>query len=414
MLNHIMLCPAVSVLQGRSYPYGGHSGVKCPADWQNRQVLSSWCMNRSRTALDIEPLWRSVQMSLEAGLSVAVATVIGQNGSAPQPEGASLMVRADGSIVGAVSTGCLESDVVSRCLRVLETGQPEVHAYQKASNDDPLALGLSCGGHVELAIERWSPEELPLLKLLFDALQRDEEVLVATTYEPEWTIGIRTRSQYEGNLPHQIWNQLMNYNLADSAQRASRMWPARAWLTNSKNGESTVWRSHQPATPLWIFGATEIANTLAALARPMGFKSSIIDARAHFATVERCSAADEVICSWPHRWLEQQLVSASTVICALNHDPKFEIPLLVQALRSEATYVGAMGSRSTHRQRIRSLSAAGLSMDEIKRLRAPIGIDLGGKSAAEIALSILSEIVMLRNGSDGAPLTGGQGSIHRR
>lgn len=364
--------------------------------------------------MDGVPLWRALQASLLAGEAVALATVVDQRGSAPQPEGASLMVRANGSLLGAVSAGCLETDVVSHALRVLDTGVPELHRYQAASADDPLAFGLSCGGTLELAIERWSPDQLPVLQLLFDALTNDEEVVLATALGTPGGLGVRTARRCAGNLPAATEAQLLGCALTPAGEGAGRHWPARAWISRNADGTRTVWRQHRPATPLWIFGATDTANALATLARPLGFRSTVVDARAPFATTERCTAADAVVCRWPHHWWAEQSVTPETVVCVLNHDPKFEIPLLALALRSPAAYVGAMGSRSTHRQRLQALRQAGLNDADLQRLRAPIGLDLGGRTAAEIALAILAEVVMLRCGGGGNALVQGQGPLHRR
>jgi len=360
------------------------------------------------------PLWQALQASLLSGEAVVLATVVDQRGSAPQPEGASLMVRADGSLLGAVSAGCLETDVVSHALRVLDSGVPELHRYRAASGDDPLALGLSCGGSLELIIERWTPDQLPVLQVLFDALANDEAVVLATALDEPGGLGVRTAKQCSGNLPVATQAQLLACTLTPGGEGAGRHWPARAWLSRDNDGSRTVWRQHRPATPLWIFGATDTANALATLARPLGFRSTVVDARAAFATTERCAAADRVVCSWPHHWLSEQTITPDTVICTLNHDPKFEIPLLSLALRSPAAYVGAMGSRSTHRQRLKALEQEGLKSTELQRLRAPIGLDLGGRTAAEIALAILAEVVMLRCRGGGTPLAQGEGPLHRR
>lgn len=360
------------------------------------------------------PLWKSLETSLRQGQAVVFSTVVHQRGSAPRPDGASLLVRSDGSLLGAVSAGCLETDVVRHSLRVLDTGQPELQGYRAVEADDPLGFGLSCGGSVDLAIERWGPELLPRLELLFEALAEDRPVVLATSLESPGQLAVRTTDQCEGDVSEAVRSQLLAIDLTESTAAAGQPWPAQAWLATSSDGERFVVRLHRPATPLWIFGATDSADALAALARPLGFCSTVVDARSHFATPERCPHADAVVCAWPHRWFAEQSVSTATVICALNHDPKFEIPLLTMALRSPAAYVGAMGSRSTHRQRLKSLQEAGLNGIELQRLRAPIGLNLGGRTAAEIALSILAEVVMLRSGGTGSTLTEGQGPLHRR
>lgn len=361
------------------------------------------------------PLWREIAATLLAGEPVALATVVKQQGSAPRPEGATLMVRSNGSILGAVSAGCLEADVVEHCLAVLADGQTRLQHYSAAAGEDPLSLGLSCGGSLELVLERWIPEQLPVLEILFQAVAEDRFVALASGLGPNTGLAVSTGSaQAHWGTNTELPELLAEYNPNHTPSIHGRPWPAQAWPTRTSRGHGAVIRIHQPATPLWIFGATETANALCLLARPLGFRSTVVDARPAFATVERCPAADQVICAWPHHWLETQTVTEATVICVLNHDPKFEIPLLTQALRSAAPYVGAMGSRSTHRQRLSALREAGLNQSELDRLRAPIGLDLGGRTDAELALSILAEVVMLRHQGRGTCLKDGQGPIHQR
>ena len=196
-----------------------------------------------------EPLWRSLQASLLAGEAVALATVVNRRGSAPRPEGASLLVRADGSLLGAVSAGCLETDVVRHALQVLATGKPERHRYQATSGDDPLSFGLSCGGSLELVIERWSPAQLPLLEPLFTALANDEPVLLATCLEAPGQLGVRTARSCQSDLPTAAHTQLITTALSTGAAGAGHPWPAGASISRADDGSTTVLREHQPATP---------------------------------------------------------------------------------------------------------------------------------------------------------------------
>ncbi len=163
-----------------------------------------------------------------------------------------------------------------------------------------------------------------------------------------------------------------------------------------------------------IFGAVQFADALAAAGSFLGYRVTVCDARPVFATRERIPDADEVVVEWPHRYLAATEVDSTTAICVLTHDPKFDVPVLLEALRSPSGYVGALGSRRTCAERERRLREAGLGDAELSRLRSPIGLDLGGSSPREVALSICAEIVAVTRGGTGLPLRDTVGPMHRR
>lgn len=163
-----------------------------------------------------------------------------------------------------------------------------------------------------------------------------------------------------------------------------------------------------------IFGAVQFVDALAAMGRLLGYRVTVCDARPVFATPERIPDADEVVVEWPHRYLASTRVDGATAICVLTHDPKFDVPVLLEALRSPAGYVGALGSRRTCADRVQRLRDAGLSDAGLSRLRSPIGLDLGGTSPRQVALSICAEIVASANGGTGRPLRDLTGPMHRR
>jgi xanthine dehydrogenase accessory factor len=165
---------------------------------------------------------------------------------------------------------------------------------------------------------------------------------------------------------------------------------------------------------LLIFGATHFADALAAAGAFLGYRVTVCDARPVFATRERTPDADEVVVDWPHHYLAATEVDSSTAICVLTHDAKFDVPALIAALRSPAGYVGALGSRRTCAERIQRLRDAGLDDAELSRLRSPIGLDLGGTSPKQVALSICAEIVAVAHGGTGRPLRETTGSMHRQ
>ena len=170
--------------------------------------------------------------------------------------------------------------------------------------------------------------------------------------------------------------------------------------------------SYAPAPQMFIFGAIDFSAALVRVGKLLGFKVTVVDARPIFATKKRFQEADEVVVDWPHRWLEKQHVDPRTVIAVLTHDAKFDVPALVVALRTNAGYVGAMGSRRTHEDRLIRLKEAGLTSAELERLHSPIGLDLGARTPEETAISIAAQLVQSRWGGSGASLTTSTGPIH--
>ena len=169
-----------------------------------------------------------------------------------------------------------------------------------------------------------------------------------------------------------------------------------------------------------VFGAIDFAAAVARMGNFLGYKVTVCDARPVFATNSRFPSADEVVVKWPHKYLREEIeagrIDQRTVLCVLTHDPKFDVPLLEVALRlpdhQQVAYVGAMGSRRTHEDRMARLEEAGLTHEEIGRLSSPVGLDLGARTPEETAVSIAAEIIALRWGGKGERLASMEGRIH--
>ncbi|MGW3916921.1 XdhC family protein, partial [Streptomyces sp. NPDC005070] len=172
--------------------------------------------------------------------------------------------------------------------------------------------------------------------------------------------------------------------------------------------------SFAPPPRMLVFGAIDYASAVARIGAFLGYRVTVCDARPVFATPERFPAAVEVVVDWPHHYLSGTPTDARTVICVLTHDPKFDVPLLEEALRRPAAYIGAMGSRRTHDDRLERLRAAGVPERELSRLRSPVGLDLGARTPEEVAVSVAAEIIALRWGGSGLPLAARGGAIHPR
>ncbi|GIF13793.1 XdhC family protein [Actinoplanes teichomyceticus] len=346
----------------------------------------------------------------KTGTAFVAATVTHVNGSAPRQPGASLVVDADGAVLGNVSGGCVDSAVYQACEEMLlgnDWARTVTFGY---SDRDALDVGLTCGGTIELILHHLDPSLEPeLARALADAA-RDKPVAVAMVVRgPERCLGrmiiVRPGQPSIGSLDNTHLDQAAVVQ-AIAMLHAGRTGTVELGVADGYCQEpmTLLVESNTPAPRMLIFGATDHAAALAGAGKFLGYRVTICDARATFAAAERFPHADEIVVDWPHRYLRVQNLGGSAVICVLTHDPKFDVPLLTAALRQPVAYVGAMGSRRTHEDRLVRLREAGLTDHELERLHSPIGLDLGARSPQEVALSIAAEIVAHRYGGTGAPL----------
>ena len=171
-------------------------------------------------------------------------------------------------------------------------------------------------------------------------------------------------------------------------------------------------QSFAPPPKMYVFGAIDFASAVAKMGKFMGYRVTVCDARPVFATRERFPTADEVVVAWPDKFLKTAEVNRRSVICVLTHDPKFDVPVLVEALKTEAGYIGAMGSRRTHSNRTARLKEVGVSDEQLARIASPVGLDIGARTPEETAVAIAGEIVALRTGHSGGRLAERSGPIH--
>ena len=349
------------------------------------------------------------------GEPVALATLVRTWNSAPRPPGSSMLVTAQGSAVGSVSGGCVEGALFELGQEVLATGQPDLETYG-VSDDEAFAAGLTCGGVLEVFVQRVSPETWPELPGVAASLESGEPVAVATLVRGPAHVGghlVVRRAGVEGSLGDRLLDASVG---ADALGMLAS--DETGWLSYGPTGERAgstfelIVVSYSPPARLVIFGATDVADALCRAARPLGYRVTVVDARPVFATRERLPDADEVVVDWPHRWLEAHPLAADAAICVLTHDPKFDVPALAAAVRTTAAYIGAMGSRRTHAVRVARLREAGLTDAELARIHSPIGLDVGARTPAEIAASIAAQLVHVRRGGSGGPLSGGSAPLH--
>ncbi|KUJ70938.1 XshC-Cox1-family protein [Streptomyces albus subsp. albus] len=361
----------------------------------------------------------------EEGRDFAVATVVATGGSAPRQPGAALAVDTEGSAVGSVSGGCVEGAVYELCRQVLETGETVRESFGY-SDEDAFAVGLTCGGTIDILVtpvRAADPVRTVYEVALAAAAGGRPTAVVRITAGPAGLLGRTLLVRPDGSRG----GTLGGPGVTDAAAldgTAARL--ARAMLDGGRTGtvaigadgsrcgaplELFVESGVEPPRMI-VFGAIDFAGALVRIGKFLGYRVTLCDARPVFATAQRFPDADEVVVEWPHRYLDATEVDGRTVLCVLTHDAKFDIPLLERALRLPVAYVGAMGSRRTHLDRLARLREAGVGELELARLRSPIGLDLGARTPEETALSIAAEIVADRRGGSGVPLTGAHTPIH--
>ena len=354
-----------------------------------------------------------LRVLLEAGTPFAVATVIGARGSSPRPPGAAMAVSVAGEALGSISGGCVEGAVYETAERVLggEGAVVETYGY---SDDDAYAVGLTCGGTLEVLV---APADHDLLAAWAERVLVDEPVALATVVNGPAALGAQLlvgKTDTHGSLGVQG----LDLAVIDDARGmlASGQTGDRHYGANGQRriDDVTVFvQSFTPPPRMLVFGATDFAAAVSRIGVFLGYRVTVCDARPVFATTRRFPEVHEVVCDWPHRYLASTEVDDRTVMCVLTHDPKFDVPLLEVALRKPAAYIGVMGSRRTHDDRLRRLREAGVTEAELARLHSPVGLDLGARTAEETAVSIAAEIVQNRWGGTGRPLAATEGDIHQ-
>ena len=355
-----------------------------------------------------------------------LATVVSTFRSAPRDPGAALAVEG-GEVVGSVSGGCVEGAVYELATEVTESGQPVLQRYG-FSDDDAFAVGLTCGGILDVFVEPVSKRTFPELGAIREAVERGEPVAVATVISGPGQVGARRviwgdpARESTGSIAAGI-ELARGVDLDAAADEDVRGMLAqgvtgiRHYGAHGERGgdELSVFVNAFALAPrMYVFGAIDFAAAVARVGKFLGYHVTVCDARPVFATRSRFPDADEVVVDWPHRFLAGAEVDGRTAIAVLTHDPKFDVPVLEVALRSPAGYIGVMGSRNTHEDRLERLREAGLTDEEISRMRSPIGLDLGARTPEETAVSIAAELIQLRWGGSGHALTNTEGRIHTR
>ncbi|MDQ4047207.1 MAG: XdhC family protein, partial [Actinomycetota bacterium] len=400
------------------------------------------------------------------GQRCAVATVVGTSGSVPRPMGTSMVVSEAGDVLGSLSGGCVEGAVVEAALEAMRDGGTRLEQFGY-STADAFAAGLTCGGELEVHIEpldtlggthsEWlrQPPGSPVALIRRVDLNGSGAVLVSdpATFRVAESAGLAGLLGLQGSRGASRPNTREGGAAGALAAAAAQLEPllrgGRTGLvrlapiggcfagTSRRAGasrpEDAGIKQPEPVMLLvesrllpprmLVIGANDFGAALVPAAKLLGYRVTLVDARAAFAAQARFESADEVVTDWPHRYLAAEAaagnIDSRTAVCVLTHDPKFDIPLLKEALALDVAFVGAMGSRRGHRQRVDELLASGVAPERLDRLHSPIGLDLGAVTPAEVAVSITAELIAVRTVTAGssvstcAPLRDGSGPIHR-
>jgi xanthine dehydrogenase accessory factor len=359
---------------------------------------------------DLESWWR-------AGETVGLGTVVGTWKSAPRQPGAAMLVGPDGTAVGSVSGGCVEGAVYELAEQARQTLAPVLQRYG-VSDDDAFAVGLTCGGIIDVYVEPVSRQTFPELGEVIDDVKAGRPVAVATLISGVDAERLGARLIVR---PDSVGGSLGGARLDDAVRDDARgllQQGATGIVRYGPDGErrgdeiAVFVASYAPKPRMIVFGAIDFAAAVARIGAFLGYRVTVCDARPTFATKKRFPGADEVVVAWPHRYLAQTEVDERTVICVLTHDPKFDVPLLEVALKLPLAYIGAMGSRRTNEDRAQRLKELGFGDDDLARLHAPIGLDVGGRTPEETAVSVAAEIISARWGGTGSQLRHVSGPIH--
>ncbi|MGO4652048.1 XdhC family protein [Arthrobacter sp. 2RAF22] len=368
-----------------------------------------------------------------SGQRCAVATIVAAGGSVPRPLGTSMLVSEHGDVLGSLSGGCVEGAVVEAALQAMHDGGSRLESFGYSA-EDAFAVGLTCGGELEVHIQPTGPAGLDPALLNASsggsslALIRRLDAAGGAVVVPDpagfSAAGSRELSDLLGGDDAVIRAAAAQLEPLLHGGRAGlvRLAPAEGCGGSVPEAEPITLfvETRLPAARMLIFGANDFGAALLPAGKLLGYEVTLCDARSAFSSQGRFLAADHLVTAWPHRYLAAEAaagrIDSRTVVCVLTHDPKFDIPLLETALDLDLAYVGAMGSRRSHRQRIDGLLACGIPTDALERLHSPIGLDLGAVTPAEVAVSITAEILASRAprpASAVGSLKDGAGPIHQ-
>lgn len=343
---------------------------------------------------DAEDVLQQVADWRREGKGVALATVVRTWGSSPRPAGSQLAVADDGAFVGSVSGGCIEGAVVKEALEIIGGGAARVLTFG-VSNESAWEVGLACGGKVRVHVDRVSDradgrvsDRAPDIidQLLVDRAAKRAAVLARVLPAGVQTIVYPFEDPPDGAASDAL-------AIDPAIREAARTAATRDQSAAVDIGDQEVFlRVYNPPLRLVVVGAVHIAQALCPMAALAGFAITVVDPRTAFASAARFPGV--ALCTeWPDEALAALALDRRTAVVTLTHDPKLDEPALVEALRSSAFYIGALGSKKTQAARLGRLRAHGIGDQDLARIQGPVGLAIGARSTAEIAVSILAQMI---------------------
>ncbi|MGF9648609.1 XdhC family protein [Pseudarthrobacter oxydans] len=367
------------------------------------------------------------------GQRFAVATIVRASGSVPRPVGSSMLVSNAGAVLGSLSGGCVEGAVVAAALESMDDGATRLETFGYSAAD-AFAVGLTCGGELDVHIEPANGNpggRLAEALLQLVAYGLDEPVALVRRLDGGGSGAVVISQPAAADVSHHPQLRALLDLPGDPGAGRARSVQLESFLRSGATGvlqlggpglctgAATLLVESRLAPPrMLVFGANDFSAALLPAAKPLGYHVTLVDARPAFASQARFQTADEVVTAWPHHYLAAEAaagrVDARTLICVLTHDPKFDVPLLETALALDVAFIGALGSRRSHVQRVGALLDAGVRPERIAQLHSPLGLDLGAVTPAEVAVSVLAEVIAARHpAASHQPLRETSGPIHQ-
>ncbi|WP_179276380.1 XdhC family protein [Rhodococcus sp. 06-235-1A] len=352
-------------------------------------------------------LLEDIAALIETG-PIAMARVVSTTGAGPREVGATMLVTADGRPIGSLSAGCVEAVVIDTALSVIKLGMSATERFSYADADS-VEIGLTCGGQVEVFIERLDHQHGEMIARMIDYRNAGQSITLVTTVTaaPERQL-------------------VTDADMTDRAHRADSELTPRfdaghggMFGATSAAAPRTFVHTYAPPPRMLLVGANDYVRAMSVTGSQLGYRVTVVDARSLFATPARFPEADEVVVDWPHRYIEREhaagRIDFRTATCVMTHDSKFDVPALAALLRlDEIGFIGALGSRRTHMDRTARLRQVGITDLQLKQLHSPVGLDLGAHSPEETAISIVAQVLAERHAASGRALSDLDGPIHRR
>lgn len=356
-------------------------------------------------------LLEDIAALLETG-PIAMARVVSTTGAGPRDAGATMLVTADGRPIGSLSAGCVEAVVIDTALTVINLGMSATERFSYADADS-VEIGLTCGGQVEVFIERLDDQHRDMVTRMIDHRNAGESIALLTTV----TASPERRLITATDLMDRTTGAEPDLELWMDAAHSGILGAASALMMPSAAAPRTFVHIYTPPPRMLLVGANDYVRALSVTGRQLGYRVTVVDARSLFATPTRFPEADEVVVDWPHRYIEREQaagrIDTRTVTCVMTHDSKFDVPALAALLSRGIGFIGALGSRRTHTDRTARLREVGISDQQLKQLHSPVGLDLGAHSPEETAISIVAQILAERHAASARALSDLDGPIHR-